>query len=100
MRYMKCGLLSNCPLMLWKSWYVDCNVIPEFLLTGYGDKTDMKTRGGVRMRAGCAELLSTVTHRVKPLYHVFGHIHEGKSGCNHKILREGPLLVSSHHTGT
>ena len=29
------------------------------------------------MRAGCVELLSTIQHRVKPKYHLFGHIHEG-----------------------
>lgn len=29
-------------------------------------------------RAGCVELLSTVQKRVKPKYHIFGHIHEGK----------------------
>ncbi|KAH3751848.1 hypothetical protein DPMN_186425 [Dreissena polymorpha] len=29
------------------------------------------------MRAGCVELLSTIQQRVKPKYHVFGHIHEG-----------------------
>ncbi|XP_045585340.1 metallophosphoesterase MPPED2 [Procambarus clarkii] len=29
------------------------------------------------VRAGCVELLSTVQTRVKPKYHVFGHIHEG-----------------------
>ncbi|XP_073976999.1 metallophosphoesterase domain-containing protein 1 isoform X2 [Rhodnius prolixus] len=29
------------------------------------------------VRAGCVELLSTVQRRVKPKYHVFGHIHEG-----------------------
>ena len=28
-------------------------------------------------RAGCADLLSTILERVKPLYHVCGHIHEG-----------------------
>jgi len=27
--------------------------------------------------AGCADLLDTVKNRVKPLVHVFGHIHEG-----------------------
>lgn len=31
------------------------------------------------VRAGCVELLSTVQNRVKPKYHVFGHIHEGIS---------------------
>lgn len=29
------------------------------------------------VRAGCVELLSTVQQRVKPKYHVFGHVHEG-----------------------
>lgn len=29
------------------------------------------------IRAGCVELLSTVQKRVKPKYHIFGHIHEG-----------------------
>lgn len=30
-----------------------------------------------RLRAGCVELLTTVQTRVKPKYHLFGHIHEG-----------------------
>ncbi|XP_037071547.1 metallophosphoesterase domain-containing protein 1-like, partial [Pollicipes pollicipes] len=38
---------------------------------GHGDLT----LSGVR--AGCVELLSVVQHKVKPKYHVFGHIHEG-----------------------
>ncbi|XP_043223410.1 metallophosphoesterase domain-containing protein 1-like isoform X2 [Amphibalanus amphitrite] len=38
---------------------------------GHGDLTI----SGVR--AGCVELLSVVQQRVKPKYHVFGHIHEG-----------------------
>jgi len=29
------------------------------------------------VRAGCVELLSTVQNRVKPKYHIFGHVHEG-----------------------
>lgn len=29
------------------------------------------------LRAGCAELLSTIQQRVRPRLHVFGHIHEG-----------------------
>ena len=28
-------------------------------------------------RAGCVDLLSAVTERIRPLYHVFGHVHEG-----------------------
>lgn len=30
------------------------------------------------VRAGCVELLNTVRLRVKPKYHVFGHIHESE----------------------
>lgn len=56
------------------------NLIPDdtdILIThtpplGYGDYTC----SGVR--AGCVDLLRTVQERVKPKYHVFGHIHEGK----------------------
>lgn len=29
------------------------------------------------VRAGCVELLNSVQTRIKPKYHVFGHIHEG-----------------------
>ncbi|PVD25769.1 hypothetical protein C0Q70_13429 [Pomacea canaliculata] len=29
------------------------------------------------LRAGCAELLKTIQVRVKPRFHIFGHIHEG-----------------------
>ena len=28
-------------------------------------------------RAGCVDLLLTLQNRVKPKFHVFGHIHEG-----------------------
>ncbi|XP_076311521.1 metallophosphoesterase domain-containing protein 1-like isoform X1 [Tachypleus tridentatus] len=31
----------------------------------------------IGVHAGCVELLNTVQNRVKPKYHVFGHIHEG-----------------------
>ncbi|XP_065069447.1 LOW QUALITY PROTEIN: metallophosphoesterase MPPED2-like [Rhopilema esculentum] len=48
----------------------------EILIThepplGHGDKCQSGAR------AGCAELLSTIQSRVKPKYHIFGHIHEG-----------------------
>lgn len=29
------------------------------------------------VRAGCVELLNSIQKRIKPKYHVFGHIHEG-----------------------
>ncbi|XP_071156969.1 metallophosphoesterase MPPED2-like [Mytilus edulis] len=38
---------------------------------GYGDLTISKTH------VGCLELLNTVQRRVKPKYHVFGHVREG-----------------------
>ncbi|XP_076442536.1 metallophosphoesterase MPPED2-like isoform X2 [Babylonia areolata] len=55
------------------------NMIPDdtdILIThgppiGHGDKCFSE------LRAGCVELLSTIQRRVKPLYHIFGHIHEG-----------------------
>ncbi|XP_071103200.1 metallophosphoesterase domain-containing protein 1-like [Haliotis cracherodii] len=55
------------------------NLIPsdtDILIThgpplGRGDRTID------RARAGCLELLNTIQQRVKPKYHVFGHIHEG-----------------------
>lgn len=42
-------------------------------LTGYGDTTKSDKH------VGCAELLNTVTKRVKPKFHVYGHIHNGKT---------------------
>uniref|UniRef100_A0AC34FM84 Calcineurin-like phosphoesterase domain-containing protein n=1 Tax=Panagrolaimus sp. ES5 TaxID=591445 RepID=A0AC34FM84_9BILA len=36
---------------------------------GHGDSVN-------GMRIGCAELLNTVEKRVKPKYHIFGHVHE------------------------
>ncbi len=48
---------------LWKNFVVGiCKVTPAAPL-------------GVR--AGCVELLNTVQKRVRPKYHVYGHIHEG-----------------------
>jgi len=42
---------------------------------GVGDKLS-----GGRQVAGCSELLATVRQRVRPKFHVFGHIHE-HNGC-------------------
>jgi len=39
---------------------------------GHGDECC-----GHNNRAGCVDLLRTVQQRVQPLYHIFGHIHEG-----------------------
>ena len=40
--------------------------------SGFGDTTTKQ------VSAGCSVLLKTVQNKVKPKYHVFGHIHEGK----------------------
>ncbi|KAK4309551.1 hypothetical protein Pmani_018814 [Petrolisthes manimaculis] len=58
------------------------------------------------VRAGCVELLTTVQTRVKPKYHVFGHIHEGygvttdgktifinASTCNSSYVPINPPIV-------
>jgi len=57
-------------------------------------------------RSGCVDLLNTVTERVKPLYHVFGHIHESygittnetttfinASTCTHSYRPNNPPIV-------
>ncbi|KAJ3663776.1 hypothetical protein Zmor_008003 [Zophobas morio] len=71
------GLAFNLPRgqAILEKW----NQIPEdvdILVThgpplGHGDRL---ISGG---RAGCVELLSTIQKRVKPKFHIFGHIHEG-----------------------
>jgi len=38
---------------------------------GYGDLT------ASGLRAGCVDLLNSVQRRIRPKYHVYGHIHEG-----------------------
>ena len=44
------------------------------------------------VRAGCVELLNSVQRRIKPKYHIYGHIHEGvtswwkETGEGHKII--------------
>lgn len=54
---------------------------------GYGDLCC----SGVR--AGCVELLSTVQKRVKPKYHVFGHVHEG-----YGITSDGKIIYINAST--
>ncbi|XP_070528242.1 UPF0046 protein C25E10.12 isoform X5 [Cardiocondyla obscurior] len=44
------------------------------------------------VRAGCVELLSTVQNRVKPKYHVFGHIHEGMMNIN--VMETSYLILN------
>ena len=44
---------------------------------GHGDLCFPTRLGMGRKHVGCDELLTAVTTRVKPQFHVFGHIHEG-----------------------
>lgn len=55
------------------------NKIPENidLLVSHGPPLGHGDLCRSGLRAGCVELLSTVQQRVKPKYHIFGHIHEG-----------------------
>lgn len=45
------------------------------------------------VRAGCVELLATVQQRVKPRYHVFGHVHEG-----YGITSDGKIIFINAST--
>jgi Icc-related predicted phosphoesterase len=53
---------------------------------GYGDMTIYGTR------AGCVELLNTIQKRVKPLYHISGHIHEGILVMNFNLSSNVPCI--------
>lgn len=63
---------------------------------GHGDYNSWQKCDG--LLAGCADLLNTVEKRVKPKYHIFGHIHQmhgattngvttflNASICDHKL---------------
>lgn len=71
---------------------------------GHGDFNAVTKCDGVL--AGCAELLNTVEYRVKPKYHVFGHIHQqhgattnglttfiNASICDHKLRSEYDPII-------
>ncbi|VVC33417.1 Hypothetical protein CINCED_3A004297 [Cinara cedri] len=45
------------------------------------------------VRAGCVELLSTVQNRVKPKYHIFGHVHE-----DYGITTDGQIVYINAST--
>lgn len=45
------------------------------------------------VRAGCVELLLSVQQRIKPKYHVFGHIHEG-----YGITSDGKIIFINAST--
>jgi Icc-related predicted phosphoesterase len=73
--------------------------------SGHGDYNAWNKCDG--LLAGCADLLNTVEFRVKPKYHVFGHIHElhgattngvttfvNASSFDHKLISEyDPIIV-------
>lgn len=45
------------------------------------------------VRAGCVELLTSVQKRIKPKYHVFGHVHEG-----YGITSDGQIIFVNGST--
>lgn len=64
----------------WKSkwnltWRQKIKSIDCILLLGFRDWVPKELQ-----RVGCVELLNTVQRRVRPKLHVFGGIHEGKTG--------------------
>jgi len=71
------------------------NLIPDdvdVLIThspplGFGDLTS------TGVRAGCVELLHSVQRRIKPKYHVYGHIHEG-----YGVRSDGKILFINAST--
>ncbi len=50
------------------------------------------------VRAGCVELLNTVQQRVRPLYHLYGHIHEGELSLTRFTLFSLAFLLSYSYT--
>ena len=44
------------------------------------------------MLFSCVDLLQEIQVRVKPQYHLFGHIHEGKHFCRHQYTSNHFLL--------
>ncbi|TKR87180.1 hypothetical protein L596_011625 [Steinernema carpocapsae] len=71
---------------------------------GHGDYNSWQKCDG--LLAGCAELLNTVEMRVKPKYHVFGHIHQMRGVttngtttfinaaiCDHKLRSEYDPII-------
>ena len=46
------------------------------------------------IRVGCVELLHSVQQRIKPKYHVYGHIHEGEFSCPYS---EGVQKTKKQH---
>ena len=55
------------------------NLIPDDtdVLITHGPPAGHRDLTKAGHNAGCVELLQTVELRVKPLFHIFGHIHEG-----------------------
>ena len=66
-----CTIHIHAVYVLYSKW-LTCTSI-YVLHIGHGD---LCYHGG---RAGCVNLLKTIQSRIKPKYHVFGHIHEGNT---------------------
>ena len=73
-------------LLVCLSVHLPAVMLPPTHRAGHGD---LCIHGA---RAGCVNLLLTIQQRVRPRYHVFGHIHEGMVGV--------PLNAACMHTFT
>lgn len=62
-------------------------LIRKYISVGFGD---LVCNG---LRAGCVELLTTVQKRVKPMYHIFGHIHE-----SYGVYSDGKIIFINAST--
>ncbi|UYV68671.1 MPPED1, partial [Cordylochernes scorpioides] len=73
------------------------NLIPEDtdVLVTHGPPLGHGDLCVTNVRAGCVELLSTVQRRVRPAFHVFGHIHEGSF---HSLSCLNTQLSTVEHT--
>lgn len=85
----------------WEKIPDDCEIlITHGPALGHGDECRMGHR------AGCMDLLHTIQQRVRPMYHIFGHIHEdygvstdgytkyvNASTCTFKYLPYQPAIV-------
>jgi len=71
------------------------NLIPEDtdVLITHGPPLGFGDLCSTGIRAGCVDLLQSVQNRVKPKYHVYGHIHEG-----YGVRSDGKILFINAST--
>jgi hypothetical protein len=63
--------------LLKKFYLLQWSGIGDNVNVGVAYKLKRMVGGPAANHVGCVDLLDTVQKRVKPKYHIFGHIHEG-----------------------